>query len=73
MAQINLVERWFVALTEKQLRRNKFQSTRELEDAIRRFLDQTQRTTQPFLWTKPQTKFSTQSLVTANELMTQAP
>jgi transposase len=33
---INLVERWFAALTEKQLRRGVHRSTRELELAIRR-------------------------------------
>jgi transposase len=32
---INLVERWFAALTDKQLRRSVHRSTRELEQAIR--------------------------------------
>ena len=36
---MNLVERWFAALTEKQLRRGVHRSTRELETAIRRYID----------------------------------
>src|SRR5436309_12707943 len=38
---INLVERWFAALTEKQLRRGVHRSTRELESAIRRYVELT--------------------------------
>ena len=34
---LNLVERWFAVLTEKQIRRGSFRSTRELEAAIRTF------------------------------------
>jgi len=49
---LNLVERWFAALTEKQLRRNSFRSTRELETAIRSFLDQHNAQPKPFVWTK---------------------
>ena len=49
---LNLVERWFAALTEKQLRRNSFRSTRELETAIRQFLDQHNAQPKPFVWTK---------------------
>jgi transposase len=33
---INLVERWFALLTEKQIRRGIFRSTRELETTIRK-------------------------------------
>jgi hypothetical protein len=44
---INLVERWFAGLTEKQLRRGPHRSTRELETAIRRYIDMTnERTSQ---------------------------
>jgi transposase len=50
---LNLVERWFAALTEKQLRRNSFRSTRELEAAIRCYLDQYNARPKPFAWTKP--------------------
>lgn len=49
---LNLVERWFAALTEKQLRRGVFRSTRELEDAIMRYLDTTNENPKPFIWTK---------------------
>jgi hypothetical protein len=33
------VERWFAGLTEKQLRRGVHRSTRELQDAIRHYLE----------------------------------
>lgn len=49
---LNLVERWFSALTDKQLRRNSFQSTRELEAAIRTYLDLYNQQHKPFVWTK---------------------
>jgi transposase len=49
---INLVERWFAALTEKQLRRGVHRSTRELELAIRRYVDLTNQHSNPFIWTK---------------------
>lgn len=49
---LNLVERWFAALTEKQLRRGVHRSTRELEDAIYRYLETTNHQPKPFIWTK---------------------
>lgn len=49
---LNLVERWFAALTEKQLRRGVHRSTRELEAAIYRYLQVTNQDPRPFLWTK---------------------
>src|SRR5215469_279972 len=49
---LNLVERWFAALTEKQLRRGAHRSTRELEDAIRSYLDLSNRNPKAFIWTK---------------------
>ena len=49
---LNLVERWFAALTEKQLRRGAHRSTRELEDAIRRYLELSNRNPKAFIWTK---------------------
>ena len=36
---MNLVERWFAALTEKQMRRGVHRSTREFEAAISRYID----------------------------------
>jgi len=49
---INLVERWFAALTEKQIRRGVHRSTRELETAIRRYIEITNERPKPFVWTK---------------------
>jgi len=49
---LNLVERWFAALTEKQLRRGVFRSTRELESAITRYLEVCNDDPKPFIWTK---------------------
>jgi transposase len=49
---INLVERWFAGLTEKQLRRGVHRSTRELETAIRTYLAISNEQPKPFVWTK---------------------
>ena len=49
---LNLVERWFAALTEKQLRRGVHRSTRELEAAIYHYLEVTNHDPKPFIWTK---------------------
>jgi hypothetical protein len=35
---LNLVERWFAALTQKQIKRGAHQSTRALETAIRQYI-----------------------------------
>src|SRR5271154_2029467 len=49
---LNLVERWFALLPERQLRRGVHRSTRELEDAIRAYLEHHNRHPKPFIWTK---------------------
>ena len=49
---INLVERWFATLTEKQIRRGTHRSVRELETAIKSYLAITNQSPKPFLWTK---------------------
>ena len=49
---LNLVERWFAALTQRQLRRNSFRSTVQLEQAIREFLAAHNSQPKPFVWTK---------------------
>jgi transposase len=49
---LNLVERWFAALTEKQLRSGVHRSTKELEDATRSFIQHHNRDPKPFLWHK---------------------
>jgi len=49
---INLVERWFAALTEKQIRRGVHRSTRALEKAIRSYIETVNADPRPFAWTK---------------------
>ena len=49
---INLVERWFGLLTERQLRRGTHRSTRELESAIKEFVKVHNNDPKPFVWTK---------------------
>ena len=49
---LNQVERWFATLTERQIRRGTHRSTRELEQAIRMYLDTNNRNSKPFVWTK---------------------
>lgn len=49
---INMVERWFGLLTEKQIRRGVFRSTRELEHTIRTYIANYNEQPKPFIWTK---------------------
>lgn len=49
---INQVERWFATLTEKQIRRGTHRSTRQLEQAIRAYLDNYNADPKPFAWAK---------------------
>jgi transposase len=49
---INLVERWFGKLTEKQIRRSAHRSTIELEQAIERYMHNHNQEPRPFVWTK---------------------
>jgi transposase len=49
---LNLVERWFAALTAKQLKRGVHRSVRALEAAIRTFIDAHNTTGKPYVWTK---------------------
>ncbi len=49
---LNLIERWFAALTEKQIRRSAHRSTRELETAILRYIEHGNQDPKPFIWTK---------------------
>ena len=49
---INQIERFFAALTEKQLRRGVHRSTGELERAIHAYIDTVNQNPKPFLWTK---------------------
>lgn len=49
---LNLVERWFALLTERQIRRAVHRSTKELEDAIGDFIQHHNRDPKPFVWHK---------------------
>lgn len=49
---LNLVERWFALLTNKQLRRGTHRSTKELEHAIHEYIRHNNRDPKPFVWHK---------------------
>jgi transposase len=49
---LNLVERWFALLTEKQLRRGVHRSTKELEKAIRSYIQHHNKDPKPLIWHK---------------------
>ena len=49
---INQVERWFAEITNKQIRRGSYRSTRELEQAIEDYLAVYSEDPKPFIWTK---------------------
>jgi len=49
---MNLVERWFAALTTKQLRRGVHRSVRELVTAIQEFIAVHNETGKPYVWVK---------------------
>ncbi len=49
---LNLVERFFALLTTRQIKRGAHRSTRELEQAIRSYLNIYNEDPKPFVWTK---------------------
>jgi transposase len=49
---INLVECWFATLTEKQIRRGAHRNVRELEMTVKSYLEITNQSPGPFVWTK---------------------
>lgn len=49
---LNLVERWFALLTERQIKRGSHRSTQELEQAIRDYLMVYNNEPKPFVWSK---------------------
>lgn len=49
---LNLVERWFALLTERQIKRGSHRSTIALEQAIREYLEIYNDEPKPFVWTK---------------------
>lgn len=50
---LNLVEGWFKLLTERRLRRGRFNSVAALEDAIDVWVDHWNDDPEPFIWKKP--------------------
>ena len=48
---LNQVERFFGLLTDRRIRRGIFESVRELESAIRDYLEQHNQNPKPFFWT----------------------
>ena len=49
---LNQVERWFALITEKQIRRGTYASTKELETAIHSWVEAYNESPKPFIWTK---------------------
>ena len=48
---VNLVERFFAEITDKAIRRGVFKNVRELEAAIRTFIETRNRNPRPYVWT----------------------
>ena len=49
---LNLIERWFGLLTERQIRRGSQDSVWQLKNAIQEFLAASNEHPKPFVWTK---------------------
>ena len=49
---LNLIDRWFPLLSQKQIERGAHRSVRALETAIREYLAITSEAPTPFVWTK---------------------
>src|SRR5713226_9321119 len=50
---LNAVEGFFSIITRRQIRRGVFKSVADLQDAIRRYIREHNRSSKPFVWTKP--------------------
>lgn len=50
---MNMVERWFRDLTDKQIRRGVFHSVGELIEKIMRYIEHYNQEGRPFVWTMP--------------------
>ena len=48
---VNLIERFFAEITDKAIRRGVFKNVRELEKAIREFIDARNDHPKPYIWT----------------------
>ena len=49
---LNAVEGFFSIITRRRIRRGVFKSVAELQDAIRRYIKEHNRSSKPFVWTK---------------------
>ena len=49
---LNMVERFFRTLTDRQIRRGVFTSVKELEARLAEYIDTYNENPQPFVWTK---------------------
>jgi transposase len=49
---LNQVERWFATLTQRCVRRGTHRSTRELEQALHRYIELNNTDPKPFVWSK---------------------
>ena len=49
---LNLVERWFALLTERQIKRGAHTSVKQLKEAIEKFIEVNNDSPKPFVWTK---------------------
>jgi hypothetical protein len=68
---LNLVERWFVALTTRQIHCGVHRSTQKLEEAIRRYIDIDNHTAKPFVWSKTADEILVSGPAFVNTFLTQ--
>jgi len=54
---LNLIERWFGSLTERQIKRGSHRSTLQLQQAIRDFIETTNNQPKAFVWIKSADEF----------------
>jgi transposase len=50
---LNAVEGFFSTITRRRIRRGVFESVADLQDAIRRYIKEHNKSAKPFVWTKP--------------------
>jgi transposase len=68
---MNLVERWFAELTNREPRRSAHRNVTELETDIRKWINEWNKDPKPFVWTIAPTRSWKPSPSTANELLGQ--
>ena len=64
---LNQIERWFAEITNRQIRRGSYRSTRELVQAIEDYLAVYNEDPKPFVWTKSADDILESLRVTARE------